>query len=588
MATIPLDSSAMFAAAFVGQAVALILLLRTGSAGGNPFLKPWIGANLCLALASMLFALGPVLPPGLLLVGATSLVVLATAQLWLGASRLRGRAAPVWMPLLAPGLWCALAAAVLDRAPDGEIPAQALVALGHGLGLLLLAGVLNDLRAVYRAERLRSVLDLMLVVGVGALHALWRLWEAGQGSAAPVAPVGAAVLVALSVAVSCLGFGIAAERAARREAAALQDSQLQRQRLLAGLPAVIFRGEVDARGAYRHLGLDGDIERVTGWPAAEIRTAEAWLARVEPGAWPFAAFLYEVTAAGQASTAYRLRQPDGGWRWLRSVAKPLGQRADGVVEVVGYVLDVTVEREAEGRAMAAARLSALGEMAAGLAHELKQPLAAISVAADAAAIALERGLAAAIRPRLEVIASQAVRAGALIEHLRRFTRGPDPAAPAEAVRVSDALAGALSLVEGSLSEAEVGVDLQVAEPCPSVGGDRIALEQALVNLLLNARDALAAVADGRARRIRIVVDTDAAQVRITITDTAGGFPPWVLGRLFEPFVTTKPPERGTGLGLWISRGLVAAMGGRLEAENGPEGARLRITLNAVTTEGARD
>lgn len=585
---VPLDSNSMYVAAFVAQVVALVLMLRTFSVTREAFLAPWIGFALCLALASLLFGLRPLLPAAILVFGAASLTVLAIAQIWLGARRLRGGATPVWVPLLAPVLWCALAAAALHRAPDGQIPAQALIALSHGLVLILLAGAIIDLGAVHRAERLRSVLDLMLVLALGALHALWRLWEAGQGTAAPLAPVAAAVILAFSVAISFLGLGIVGERAARREAVALQQSRVERTRLLAGLPAVIFHGELDARGVYRHLSLHGDLERVTGWPAAHIRKAGAWLAQVEPGALPFADLLHEVRTAGQASTEYRLRQPDGGWRWMRNVAMPLERRPDGTLEVVGYVLDVTAQREAEGRAVAAARLSALGEMAAGLAHELKQPLATISVAADAATIALDRGQLGAVRPRLAVIASQAVRAGALIEHLRRFARGADPDAPTEAVRVADAIAGALELVGGRLLDAEIALELELADPCPLVSGERIALEQVLVNLLLNARDALAALPSGRARRVRVVVEAMAAQVSITITDTAGGFPAAVLDRLFEPFVTTKGPDQGTGLGLWISRGLVMAMGGRLEAENGPEGARLRITLNAAEVAAPRD
>jgi C4-dicarboxylate-specific signal transduction histidine kinase len=116
---------------------------------------------------------------------------------------------------------------------------------------------------------------------------------------------------------------------------------------------------------------------------------------------------------------------------------------------------------------------------------------------------------------------------------------------------------------------------------------RSGIEQALLNLLINARDAMAQLPSAIPRRIRIVAEqAPGGCVAPHVSDTGGGIPPAVLGRIFEPFVTTKGPESGTGLGLSISHGLIQAMGGAIEAHKGAEGAVFTITLPAAALEAA--
>ena len=247
------------------------------------------------------------------------------------------------------------------------------------------------------------------------------------------------------------------------------------------------------------------------------------------------------------------------------------------------LVDVTEERAAEARAAAAARLTSLGEMAAGLAHEMKQPLTAIALAASNAERAADRGDTASLKLRLSRIAAQASRGGALIEHLRRFARGWDSNTVMDRVAVSETIEGVLTLVGGSLREASIEVLVELAPGLPLVSGHQVAIEQVLLNLVMNARDAIGGTGSHADGRIRITAcGQDHGQgVLIQVADNAGGIPEAVMSRLFEPFVTTKGPDRGTGLGLSICHGLVKTMGGEISAENGPEGAIFHVLLRAA-------
>ena len=132
----------------------------------------------------------------------------------------------------------------------------------------------------------------------------------------------------------------------------------------------------------------------------------------------------------------------------------------------------------------------------------------------------------------------------------------------------------------------IDVEVALGEPAPTVVGDASLLEQVLLNLLMNARDALATRPDGAPRRIRIAALPEAeGTVRLTVADTGGGIAPEVIDRAFEPFVTTKGPDKGTGLGLSISYGLMSDMGGSIEAHNGAEGAVITVTLQSASTSG---
>jgi signal transduction histidine kinase len=376
------------------------------------------------------------------------------------------------------------------------------------------------------------------------------------------------------------------EAAARTEAARAELDQT-----LAAAPVVVFRGEVTAAGVVRKTFLSRGIERLTGWPQATV-AAEGGLRGIIVNQGDLVAASRTLLAQGEAAADFGLRCADGRVITVVISSTIMKRLADGGAEIVGYIADVTAEREANARSVASARLASLGEMSAGLAHELKQPLQAISLAATNANNAVKRGDTGAAVSRLNRIVDYASRAGAVIEHLRRFARGAEDGAPPELVPVADAVAGAMALVGSSLRDAQVEVVIELDETPPVVLGQLVALEQVLANLLINARDAMApggeAASAGQGggpamRRVTVAASAQgsAGRVQIVIADTGGGLPATVLERLFQPFVTTKGPERGTGLGLSICHGLVTGMGGTITAANEGPGAVFRITLPAA-------
>jgi C4-dicarboxylate-specific signal transduction histidine kinase len=225
-------------------------------------------------------------------------------------------------------------------------------------------------------------------------------------------------------------------------------------------------------------------------------------------------------------------------------------------------------------------------MATGLAHELRQPLTIMSLAAQNLQKLLAAGKTEGITQRVQRIVDQSARAGNIIEHLRRFARGSDQGEPPGPVALGDAVEGAMTLVGGSLRDAEVELVVDIPSTAPDVLGHLVGLEQVLVNLTMNACHALEARPPGLPRRITIGLGDAAPEgmVEIQVRDTGGGIAPQVMSRLFEPFVTTKGAEKGTGLGLSICHGLISAMGGTIRATNQAEGAVFSITLKAVAAD----
>jgi C4-dicarboxylate-specific signal transduction histidine kinase len=400
------------------------------------------------------------------------------------------------------------------------------------------------------------------------------------------------LIVAGGLAVSLgLGFAVWANRReavvkTRQQAEALLAGRAEVERLHGGLPAMIFLRDLKPDGTDRLVYRGGDLETLTGWPAATFIGEDSLRQWGDLDAISYQSFLNRVVREGTATIEYRIRQPDGSWRPLRSRCHFLGRRPDGTCEIVGYVLDVSAEREAQARALAAARLASIGEMATGLAHEIRQPLQSMSLSAELAQLALRKGDAAGADGRLEDIVKQTQRASDLVEHLRRFAQGAAEGATRQAVPLGQVVERSLELARGNLRKAMIDVEIALGEPAPTVVGDASLLEQVLLNLLMNARDALATRPDGAPRRIRIAALPEAeGTVRLTVADTGGGIAPEVIDRAFEPFVTTKGPDKGTGLGLSSCHGLVTSMGGSIEAHNAAEGAVITFTLQSASTSG---
>lgn len=430
--------------------------------------------------------------------------------------------------------------------------------------------------------------------GLDSIYALIRPklapgWTVGVGQSLDLQRVAAWRAVQWMLAGgTALGLGLAAavwvsrRRAlcdARRQAHLLGVGRAEVLRLLGGMPAVIFHRELWRDGSSRLLYRGGDFEDVTGWPATAMTREDALRQNAYPGDTRLADMAEALWRDGQVRYQWRMLQPDGGVRWLSTLARVINRHGDDRMEVVGYSTNITAEHEAKARALSAARLASLGEMAAGLAHELKQPLQSMTLAADIAMLAAARKDHTEIVRRLETIIGQAQRAGDLIERVRRSARGSVNTGAAEDVQLAAAVEGALLLTGSTLANAGVTVDVALGEPTPVVCAEAVSLEQVLSNLLLNAADALALQPADVARRVRIAAERSAdGMVRISIADTGGGIAAEVFERIFQPFVTTKGPDKGTGLGLSICHGLITGMGGRIEARNEAAGAVFTVTL----------
>ncbi|MGE3651055.1 MAG: PAS domain S-box protein, partial [Reyranellaceae bacterium] len=248
-------------------------------------------------------------------------------------------------------------------------------------------------------------------------------------------------------------------------------------------------------------------------------------------------------------------------------------------------VDETARRAAEVRLFDASRLATLGEMASNIAHEINQPLAVIRLAAETLSeefqLAEPEQVPADLRDfaerKLERIANQTERASTIIRDLRIFARKPDD--QPTPFSVADALRGAADLVHEQLRLASVATELQLDENCGHVLGHANRLQQVVINLMLNARDAMLEKPGEQPPAIRVHAYPKADSVIVDVEDNGPGIPAHVLPRLFEPFFTTKPGGKGTGLGLSISYEIVRQMGGTISAENLESGgARFRFVL----------
>ena len=284
--------------------------------------------------------------------------------------------------------------------------------------------------------------------------------------------------------------------------------------------------------------------------------------------------------------ANQIRDRAGRQRLISVTATPVLDDGGRMNSIVFLGVDDTERREAERALFDAERLAAVGEIAATVAHEITQPLQVINIACAAAeqemtdaADANAAPEAEFLRSKLDLIARQVERAGRIVGDLRAFVRG---AAADEAAPFDPAVAvhAAVDLTQYALRQAGVDLSVSIADGLPPVAGHVGRLEQVLVNLIINARDA-----GGRTVGIAAqALDRDGhACVRIVVEDSGVGIPDDILPRLFVAFVTSKPRGQGTGLGLRICRRIVEDMGGTITAANRPEGgARVELVLPAAS------
>ena len=302
-----------------------------------------------------------------------------------------------------------------------------------------------------------------------------------------------------------------------------------------------------------------------------------------------------AVAEGRRSVEEVVLTTIGGETVHTLVALVLPPESSGYHSVLVTVVDLSERKRAEeamNQAQAAlahvTRVTTLGELTASIAHEVNQPLAAIVNNASACLALLSHGRADVdeLRAALADINSDAERAGAVIERVRAMAKRSAP--ERIPVRLTDLVHEVVALTAAESAARRVAIRTDVPADLPLVLGDRVQLQQVLLNLVVNAMDAMSS-ADERDRSLdirgRVDGDDGSPGVTISVEDRGGGLQPEELDRLFEAFYTTKP--HGMGLGLAISRSIIDAHGGRLWGEsNRGRGAVFSFRLPATETSRA--
>jgi C4-dicarboxylate-specific signal transduction histidine kinase len=221
----------------------------------------------------------------------------------------------------------------------------------------------------------------------------------------------------------------------------------------------------------------------------------------------------------------------------------------------------------------------MGQLTASIAHEINQPIAAAVTNAQAALrwLQAEPPDLKAVGRALDRIVRDGNRAGGIVHRIRALIKkGPHRM---EGLAINDAILEIIALTHGEVAKQGVTLRTQLAEGLPGIHGDRVQLQQVVLNLIVNAIEAMSQMSDG-ARNLLISSEPDGADgVQVTVRDSGPGFDPGTLEHVFDPFYTTK--STGLGMGLSICHSIINAHGGRLWAEaNEPQGAIFQFTVRA--------
>jgi len=289
-------------------------------------------------------------------------------------------------------------------------------------------------------------------------------------------------------------------------------------------------------------------------------------------------FLETPEAGSHFDVEFRLVLPDGTTKFVRSTGHPVRNISGDVLEYVGTSIDVTERKRAEEAQEELAhvnRVTTMGELTASLAHEVNQPIAAAATDANACLRWLtrddpnvEEARAAASR-----IVKDAMRAADIIGRIRLFfTKSPPQR---ELVDINEVIREMVVLLRGEATRYAISVRTELAADLRQVVGDRVQLQQVMMNLMMNSADAMKTV-DGTRELAITSQPTDNEALLVSVSDTGIGLPPQA-DQIFKAFFTTK--AHGTGMGLSISRSIVESHGGRLWAgTNSPRGASFYFTL----------
>src|SRR5437667_1755338 len=343
----------------------------------------------------------------------------------------------------------------------------------------------------------------------------------------------------------------------------LHQQQEFARRLVDSFPDLIL--VLDANAHYTFVS--PRCKDVLGYDIEEAQNME-FGDRTHPEDLPALLSLYKNLIDGKqtfASMEIRARHKAGEWRRIRFNFSPLSDEQGHIEGVVLSGRDVTDLKRLEEQLIQAEKLAAMGQMLAGVAHELNNPLTAILGVTE---LLRERpGADDSTKHQLELTHRQARRAARIVQNLLEFSR---PASPhKKPLDLNNLLDRTLQLQEHSLRRNNIEVDFHPQADLPGIIGDANQPIQVFLNLVTNAEQAIREVRDNG--RIQIRAGRHGNQLTITVQDDGVGVRPEALPRIFDPFYTTKRPGGGTGLGLSICMSIIREHGGNIEADTFPAG-----------------
>jgi PAS domain S-box-containing protein len=360
--------------------------------------------------------------------------------------------------------------------------------------------------------------------------------------------------------------------------------------LLAGTQRLSRTGSVSIKMPGRHMYWSDESARIYGYDPAMPPSMELMLARAHPEDMARVRQLIQAADAGDPvlDLEHRVQMPDGSVKHVRFLAQ-LRQTLDGRSEYLGALIDVTDAKESVERMLRmqsevahANRLATLGELAASIAHEVGQPLSAIKGYGQICSQRLRAtpiDLAGA-RAAADQVESEVARATQVLARIRALAHKREPSyAPLD---FNDVIRESLQLVGREARRQGCQIEVHLAPDLPTVVGDRIQLQQVVINLVMNSMHAMANV-HGRLHVVTVRTGgTPAGGVDVQVTDCGTGIAPDHIDQLFDPFFSTKPG--GLGMGLSVCRSIIQAHDGRLWADNNDNapGATLRFMLPSRT------
>lgn len=355
--------------------------------------------------------------------------------------------------------------------------------------------------------------------------------------------------------------------------AAIRDQLQFKQSLIDALPFPVFYKNTDLV----YVGCNGAFCDALGKSADDIigkTLTETYSA--EKAAEFKARDLELLTQGGIQNYETTFRWGDGSLRQI-AIVKATFNAPDGkVAGLIGTLIDLTLQKRAEEQMVQNARLATLGQIASEIAHEMNQPLSIMRMTAENSLERLKQGEVPAniLAGKMSIMVEQTGRMGEMIAHLRSFARTEEnerqPVAPLPIIK------SALALSRLRFQLDDIALSIHLPESCPDLIGRGNQLEQVVVALLTNARDAVYAHQKPGKRRISLSLEQRGGDLILSVEDNGGGIPDDLWSRVFTPFFTTKTEGAGTGLGLSISANIVAAMGGRISGRNNGDGALFQV------------